>query len=865
MKKTCNPLQPKINEKPFHCSLFIVHCSLTISLFIIFGISAQNSVSTVLSPIDFRTHISKSDLIYDAPARTGEEGMPVGNGVMGTLIWTTPTALRYQLNRVDVFANDATTDNFAQRHSDYCSGVGFLDIDFPGYDEVFTGVDFHQKLSCYDAVVSTDGRRVKTETFVWSDGDVMAVKVLDSRGGSPVVVRMRTLRPPQTNRGDHRAISTLKAEENNQMTLTQTFSEKEHLCKSAMAVGISGAEAKVWQTNDAEMTLTVKPGNGAFYIFVSTAATFDKDVDITAEALSKLEKAKATGYDDLFTSHNQWWKGFWERSFINLSSLDGVADNITLYYNYFMYIMGSSYRGDFQAKFNGMIWSTGGDRREWGSQFWGANQGCIFNGLFPANRPELLQPVFKMYFNMSPSLARAAEQEWGSKGIYIPETVGFRGLEELPEDIAAEMRDLYLARKPWSEASPAFLTYAATKIPHNSRWNWKQDDGWKDGVWQFSNKGGGAFSQVNHLFSRGAKIAYQYWMQYEYSQDKKWLAEIGYPMVKGVAEFYRNFPNLKKEADGKYHIYYVNDNEPIWGAHNTCEELSSIMGLFPVAIKAATILNVDADLRKAWAEVLANLSPLPLSSDFPEMADQPVRFVRGLQPVVQGNIMGLPFFPMWSFDLVTLENTDKEWMQICNNSFDASFRNGLDKDTRVGVLSNVPVVGTQIGRVDAARFLIPNQINTGENVMASGNSENPLDGIILRNRMDLREGPQTTSVQRLGCVTDALHNALCQSVPPYPGEATIIRVFPAWPEEWDAQYTLLCRGNFMVSSSSKKGVIEFVEIKSQSGIECKIRNPWGTEEVTIYRNGKQFRKTKANLISFPTKVNEVFVLERVKR
>ena len=825
------------------------------------GIQAQNSVSTVLPPVDFRALVSKSDLVYSAPVNRSEEGMPVGNGVMGTLVWTTPSALRFQLNRVDVFANDESSNNFYQRHTDYCSGVGFLDIDFPGYDEVFTGNDFNQKLSCYEAVVTTNGRRVTTETFVWSDGDVMAIKVQDARAGLPVVIRLRTLRPPVTNKGDHRAISTLKAEGTNQMTLTQTFSEGNYLCKSAMAVTVAGANAKVWQANDAEMTLTVRPSSGAFYVFVSSAATFDKDSNVAADALEKLTKARSVGYDAMLASHKQWWKTFWEKSLVNLSSSDGIANNITVYYNFFMYVMGSTFRGEYLAKFNGMLWSTGGDRREWGSQFWGANQGCLINGLMPANRPELMQPFFKMYFRIAPSLARAAEQQWGSKGIYIPETVAHSGYSELPEHIAAEMRDLYLARKPFSDASPEFVKYAATKMPHNSRWNWKQDDGWKDGVWKFSDKGQGVFSQVNHLFSNGARTAYLYWMQYEYDQDKEWLANRAYPMIKGVAEFYRNFPNLKKEADGKYHIRYVNDHEPVWGGHNTCEEISSMMGIFPVAIKAATILNVDADLRKAWTEVLANLSPLVLRSDISDQTGQPPIFARSLLPVIQGNALGLPFMPMLFFDLATLESTDKTMLQITNNTYDESFRNGITKETNVGVLSNSTVNGTILGRKDVTRYLIPNQINTGENRMASGESENPLDGtVVMRNRMDLREGPQTTSVQRLGRVADALHNALCQSIPPRPGEETIIRVFPAWPDEWDAQFTLLCRGNFLVTSSFKNGTIEFVEIKSQAGKECNIRNPWGAEEVTIYRNGKQYQKTKANLISFPTRVNEVFVI-----
>ena len=36
--------------------------------------------------------VSRADLDYDTPARRSEEGMPIGNGRMGSLVWTTPTS-----------------------------------------------------------------------------------------------------------------------------------------------------------------------------------------------------------------------------------------------------------------------------------------------------------------------------------------------------------------------------------------------------------------------------------------------------------------------------------------------------------------------------------------------------------------------------------------------------------------------------------------------------------------------------------------------------------------------------------------------------------------------------------------------------
>ena len=74
--------------------------------------------------------ISEADLIYDKPVPRSEEGIPIGNGRMGTLVWTTPASLRMQINRADVYANDGTTNSFFERHNDYCGGCGYVDIDF---------------------------------------------------------------------------------------------------------------------------------------------------------------------------------------------------------------------------------------------------------------------------------------------------------------------------------------------------------------------------------------------------------------------------------------------------------------------------------------------------------------------------------------------------------------------------------------------------------------------------------------------------------------------------------------------------------------------------------------------------------------
>jgi hypothetical protein len=131
----------------------------------------------------------------------------------------------------------------------------------------------------------------------------------------------------------------------------------------------------------------------------------------------------------------------------------------------------------------------------------------------------------------------------------------------------------------------------------------------------------------------------------------------------------------------------------------------------------------------------------------------------------------------------------------------------------------------------------------------------------LRNRMSLMEGYQGMGGQRLGNAMEGLVLAMCRATPPGPAGETVIRVFPACPKQWDAQYTLLARGNFLVTSSIKKGVIEFVEIQSQSGGDCRLRNPWGEKtKVTVYKNSSKFKDMDSSLLTFETQKGDNFVI-----
>src|SRR4051812_8185302 len=56
------------------------------------------SASSLLA-VDQRKIVSRADLSFNEPAKRSEEGLPVGTGRMGSLVWTSPSALKLQINR----------------------------------------------------------------------------------------------------------------------------------------------------------------------------------------------------------------------------------------------------------------------------------------------------------------------------------------------------------------------------------------------------------------------------------------------------------------------------------------------------------------------------------------------------------------------------------------------------------------------------------------------------------------------------------------------------------------------------------------------------------------------------------------------
>ena len=224
--------------------------------------------------MDAKTLIARADLDYTKPAPRSEAGMPVGNGRMGSLVWTTPTQLKFQINRDDVFAENCETNSFPERHSDYASGCAYTDIDLVDYGpEVFSGDAFHQHLNLYDALMTAEGHGVTAQVLAWNKRDVMAIEIDDHRAEpTPISINLRMLRfDMQYHPGkswdetrqhenvvetrNHTATSRLGIRDG-KIVLTQQFREGKFYDSSAVVAAIVGRKSQAKYVDETTVRLS---------------------------------------------------------------------------------------------------------------------------------------------------------------------------------------------------------------------------------------------------------------------------------------------------------------------------------------------------------------------------------------------------------------------------------------------------------------------------------------------------------------------------------------------------------------------------------------------------------------------------------
>ncbi|MEU0561551.1 discoidin domain-containing protein [Dactylosporangium sp. NPDC006015] len=306
----------------------------------------------------------------------------------------------------------------------------------------------------------------------------------------------------------------------------------------------------------ARLTFDLAPGQTVR--LVTAVAGGGQNPTGTAAAAQSLAGAQTgAALDGLYTSHVDWWKGYWLRSYLNVGD-----DVLHRYYYGALYLLGSSIRpGRLSPGLYG-IWATSDSPQFSGDMHLNYNYMANFYGVYSSNRTDLAQPYFDLVAAYLPEARRRARQD----------------LNRVKPD--------YVSRRFPSGGVPAGLLFPVGIAPYGAT----ADDNYHQQV-------------GNALF-----VATQYLAYYDYTRDRAFLQNTAYPVLKEVAAFFSSWLELDP-ATGRYNLW-SGPHEGLWG-RNSSPDLGMLRTLLSALVDASVELNTDASLRATWQNLLAHLPPQP--------------------------------------------------------------------------------------------------------------------------------------------------------------------------------------------------------------------------------------------------------------
>jgi alpha-L-fucosidase 2 len=338
------------------------------------SVASNQPIRSAFNPKEFQWDISwpgrlsQYDLVYKSPPIDPMQGIPLGNGDIGTLLWCEDSKIIIAVNKCDLW-DDATFgpfNNWSGKEEDYSTTQRhacriIIDFKFPVFNTFYLS-DFKAKLNLADASLTLDGEspfgKVSLKAFVDHESGVLVYELgSDLNENMPVEIAVERFG-------------------------SRTFSHWYSSINRDASIGLSGTEAF---SDDKSVYITQKLQNGTFAVGGSVIQNNGLTVkysrehsrstsiqlsgsrqkiaqlvfsvssplagDPLPEVKNTLSSIRDKGIEPFQQSHTKAWKSIWNRSFMDYG--DDYLNNL---WYLTMYYANASQGGKYPGRFNNGLW-----------------------------------------------------------------------------------------------------------------------------------------------------------------------------------------------------------------------------------------------------------------------------------------------------------------------------------------------------------------------------------------------------------------------------------------------------------------------------------------------------------------------------
>ncbi|MCC7354244.1 MAG: glycoside hydrolase N-terminal domain-containing protein, partial [Anaerolineae bacterium] len=455
-----------------------------------------------LAAVDYSAFLSQHDLVYLAPAPDGIDGLPVGNGDLGAMVWTPSDHLHLQINKTDLWDDgpdgpfgswgDAEEESNTMLRS---AGALSLGHGLPIFDRLYL-TDFAARLRLAEAEVeiraASPFAKMSAEVFVSKSAGVLVVHYQDWT--EEKLPRRIELSRWGTRSLPHWYQKVLRAVPLS-LTATQAGCDAEHVwirqplrdMHFAVVARLDGP-ARPHRLHNRAAAFVSEPATefeGTVCVAVVNSEEAD---DPLAAAMQRVDAAATQGHTALRQEHQRWWGGFWQASFVDLPPEQDYVENLW-YLN--SYHLASCCQGRYPPNHIYALWAWNRDVFPW-IHYYHWNDQLHTWPVHASGHAELALPYYRYRRAMLEHAMEDARQAHNIEGALYTDVANRKGYQAAAEGI------------------------------------------------------------LSHNLTPGPQIAADFWRHWQYTRDEGFLKEYAYPVIREVARFYTGV--LKRREDGCYTV-----------------------------------------------------------------------------------------------------------------------------------------------------------------------------------------------------------------------------------------------------------------------------------------------------------------------